>query len=59
MIIKRRTAEEKLINVTDHNYPVVRKRMGWDIYYRWNWFGVGDWKLKTVWGKKFKDFEIK
>ena len=29
------------------------------IYYRWNWWGIFDWKLKTVWRKQYKDFELK
>lgn len=58
MIIRRRTAEEKLVNVPHFWRPVVRKRVGYDIYYRWTWWGIFDVKLKTVWRKGYKDFQI-
>ena len=59
MIIRRRVSEEKLVNVPNFWKPVVRRRMGWDIYYRWEWSGLFDRKIKTVWGKRYKDFELK
>ena len=59
MIIKRKIADEKLTNVPHFWKPVVRRRMGWEIYYRWNWFGIFDHKIKTVWRKGYKDFQLK
>lgn len=59
MIIRRRTSQEQLVNVPHFWRPVVRKRVGYDIYYRWTWWGIFDWKIKTVWRKGFKDLEIK
>ena len=58
MIYRRRVAEEQLVNVPNKYLPVIRKRMGYDIYYRWEWSGLFDRKLKTVWRKKYKDFDI-
>lgn len=59
MIIRRRRADEKLINVPNFWKPVIRRRIGYDIYYRWTWWGIFDIKLKTVWHKRYKDFELK
>ena len=59
MIIRRRVADEQLMNVPNFWKPVVRRRLGWDLYYRWEWSGLFDWKIKTVWSKKYKDFELK
>ena len=58
-VYRSRVADEKLIYVSDHWMPVIRKRIGWAIYYRWNWWGILDWKIKTVWRKQYKDFELK
>ena len=58
MIYRRRVAEEQLVNVPNKYLPVIRKRMGYDIYYRWTWWGLFDIKLKTIWRKKYKDFDI-
>jgi len=57
-IYRRRVSEEKLINVPNFWRPVVRKRMGYEIYYRWTWWGIFDRKLKTVWRKGYKDIQI-
>ena len=58
-IYRRRIAEEKIVNIPQMWKPVVRKRIGYEIYYRWSWWGIFDRKLKTVWQRKFKDWEIK
>ena len=58
-IYRLRVAEEKLVNVPQMWKPVVRKRIGYEIYYRWTWWGIFDRKLKTVWFNKYKDWEIK
>ena len=57
-IYRRRIAEEKLVNVRTSYLPVIRRRIGYDIYYRWSWWGIFDRKLKTVWFNKYKDFPI-
>lgn len=58
-IYRRRTVEEKLMYVPHRFRPMIRKRMGYDIYYRWTWWGIFDIKLKTIWRKTYKDFELK
>lgn len=58
MIYRRRVAQEELVNVPNFWKPVVRRRTGYDIYYRWEWSGLFDVKLKTIWRKGFKDFQI-
>jgi len=58
MIYRRRIAEEKLVNVPNKYLPVIRKRWGYEIYYRWSWWGIFDHKLKTHWFNRYKDFDI-
>ena len=58
MIYRRRVSEEQLVNVPHFWRPVIRKRVGYDIYYRWTWWGIFDRKLKTVWRKGYKDIQI-
>ena len=58
-LIRRRVAQEELVNVPNFWKPVIRRRIGYDIYYRWEWSGLFDWKIKTVWRKGYKDFELK
>jgi len=57
-IYRTPVSKDKLVLVPDCWRPVIRSRRGWAIYYRWNWWGILDWKLKTVWLSKFKDWEI-
>ena len=58
MIIRRRVAREQLINVPHFWRPVIRRQLGWEIYYRWEWSGLFDLKLKTVWSKQHRDFAL-
>ena len=57
-IYKVRISEEQIVNLPDSYMPVIRRRVGYEIYFRWSWWGIFDRKLKTVWSKKFKDFPI-
>ena len=58
MIYRRRVAKEQIINVPWSYLPVIRRQLGYEIYYRWTWWGIFDHKLKTVWRKQYKDFPI-
>jgi hypothetical protein len=58
-IYRRRISEEKLVNVPNFWRPVIRKRIGYEVYYRWTWWGIFDRKIKTVWKSRYKDWEIK
>ncbi len=59
MLYRRTVVRNKIVNVPNFWKPVVRKRVGYEVYYRWTWWGIFDRKLKTVWRKGHKDWEIK
>lgn len=59
MIFRKRIIEEELIDTPTFWKPVIRRRVGYEIYYRWNCWGLFDIKLKTVWRKGFTEWEIK
>ncbi len=58
MIYRRRIAEEQIVNVTNRYLPVIRRRIGYDIYYRWTWWGLFDIKLKRHWFRGYRDYNI-
>ena len=58
MIYRRRIAQEQIVNVPNRYLPVIRKRIGYNIYYRWTWWGLFDVKLKTHWFRGYKDYNI-
>ena len=58
MIYRRRIAQEQIVNVPNRYLPVIRKRIGYDIYYRWTWWGLFDIKLKRHWFQGYRDYNI-
>ena len=58
MIYRRRIAQEQIVNVPNRYLPVIRKRIGYDIYYRWTWWGLFDIKLKRHWFRGYRDYNI-
>jgi len=57
-LIRRKVAREKLMMNNPNFYrPVIRAQYGTEIYYRWNWWGLFDRKIKTVWQHQ-KDWGI-
>ena len=59
MLYRRTVVRNKIVNVPNCWKPVIREQRGTEIYLRWEWSGLFDWKLKTVWRKGHKDWEIK
>ena len=58
-LIRRNIVRNKIVNVPHSWKPVIRTQQGTEIWYRWEWSGLFDRKLKTVWRRDFKDWEIK
>ena len=57
-IYRRRVVDEQLVNTPKMWRPVIRRRMGYEIYYRWSWWAIFDRKIKTIWFNKYKDIPI-
>ena len=57
-LIRRNTVRNKIVNVPHFRKPVIRTQRGTEIWYRWEWSGLFDWKLKTVWHRDFTDWEF-
>ena len=57
-LIRRKVVRDKLMMYhPDYYRPVIRTQYGTEILYRWNWWGLFDRKIKTVWQHQ-KDWGI-
>ena len=57
-LIRCGTSRCDFVNVPYCSKPVLRVQQGVEIWYRWEWSGLFDRKLKTVWRKQWKDWEF-